>query len=130
TKTLREAALHLTGFRDRALYGLTAPAAIAVAGERMRARTRQEGSAMPDIARSFFDNLGIEVAYGSARLGPNRTVLLTLREGDAKERVLTADRILLATGSRPSRPANIPFDDPDIFDSEGLPQLQRIPKSV
>jgi NAD(P) transhydrogenase len=57
-------------------------------------------------------------------------VLLTLREGDAKERVLTADRILLATGSRPSRPTNISFDDPDIFDSEGLPQLQRVPKSV
>jgi NAD(P) transhydrogenase len=130
TKTLREAALHLTGFRDRALYGLTAPADIAVAVERMRARTRQVRSAMQDITRSLFDNLGTEVAYGSARLGPKCTVLLTQREGDAKDRVLTADRILLATGSRPSRPANIPFDDPDIFDSEGLPQLQRVPKSV
>ena len=130
TKTLREAALYLTGFRERALYGLTVPADIALAVERMRARTRQVRSAMQDITRSTFDNLGIEVAYGSARLSPTRTVLLTPREGDAKERVLTADRILLATGSRPSRPTNIPFDDPDIFDSEGLPQLERIPKSV
>ena len=130
TKTLREAALYLTGFRDRALYGLTAPADIALAVERMRARTAQVRSAMQDITRSFFDDLGIEVAYGSARLGSGRTVLLTPRDGDGKEYFLTAERILLATGSLPSRPPNIPFDDPDVFDSEGLPKLQRIPKSV
>ena len=130
TKTLREAALYLTGFRERALYGLTAPADIALAVERMRARTAQVRSAMQDITRSFFDDLGVEVAYGSARLGSGRTVLLTPRDGDGKECFLTAERILLATGSRPSRPPNIPFDDPDVFDSEGLPKLQRIPKSV
>ncbi len=130
TKTLREAALYLTGFRERALYGLTAPADIALAVERMRARTAQVRSAMQDITRSFFDDLGVEVAYGSARLGSGRTVLLTPRNGDGKECSLTAERILLATGSRPSRPPNISFDDPDVFDSEGLPKLQRIPKSV
>jgi NAD(P) transhydrogenase len=130
TKTLREAALYLTGFRERALYGLTAPADIALAVERMRARTAQVRSSMQDITRSFFDDLGVEVAYGSARLGSGRTVLLTTRDGDGKECFLTAERILLATGSRPSRPPNIPFDDPDVFDSEGLPKLQRIPKSV
>src|SRR5439155_380206 len=120
TKTLREAALYLTGFRERALYGLTAPADIVLAVERMRARTAQVRSAMQDITRSFFDDLGVEVAYGSARLGPGRTVLLTPRDGDGKECFLTAERILLVTGSRPSRPPNIPFDDPDVFDSEGL----------
>ena len=130
TKTLREAALHLTGFRERALYGLTAPADIALAVERMRARTAQVRSEMQEITRSFFDDLRVDVAYGSARLGPARTVILTPRDGDGKECVLTAERILLATGSRPSRPPNIPFDDPDVFDSEGLPKLQRIPESV
>ena len=130
TKTLREAALYLTGFRDRALYGLTAPADMALAVEHMRARTRQVCTAIQDFTRSVFTQSGIEVAYGSARLGRNRTVLLTPREGDAKERILTAERILLATGSRPSRPANIPFNDEDIFDSEGLPKLQRVPKSA
>src|SRR5256885_15311217 len=39
TKTLREAALYFTGFRERALYGLTAASDIAVALGRMRART-------------------------------------------------------------------------------------------
>jgi NAD(P) transhydrogenase len=31
---------------------------------------------------------------------------------------------------QPYHPANIPFDDPDIFDSEELPKIKRIPKSA
>src|SRR5439155_2656990 len=41
TKTLREAALYLTGCRERALYGLTVRADIAPAVGRLRAGTRQ-----------------------------------------------------------------------------------------
>ncbi|MBI1816971.1 MAG: FAD-dependent oxidoreductase [Deltaproteobacteria bacterium] len=130
TKTLRTAALYLTGFQDRDLYGLTAQVDTGRAVERMRSRTAQVCSEMQEATRSHFATLGIKVLYGAARLGPNRTVLVTPRDGEGQERVLSASRILLATGSHPSRPPNIPFDDPGIFDSESLPSLQGIPKSV
>ena len=51
-------------------------------------------------------------------------------EKSGKEIFFTADKILIATGSRPFRPDHIPFDDPDIFDSGELPRLSRIPKNV
>src|SRR5215212_3113508 len=131
TKTRREAALHLTGFRYRALYGLTEQPDISMAVERTRVRTGEVSSAMQNFTHSVFvDRLGVEVVYGSACLGPNRTVIVTPREGSEMERVFTAQKILIATGSRPFHPANIPFDDPDIFDSEGLPKLKRVPKSA
>jgi NAD(P) transhydrogenase len=135
TKTLREAALHLTGFRYRALYGLTEQPDIGMAVERTRARTGEVSSAMQNFTHSVFvDRLGVDVIYGSACLGPNHTVIVTPREGSETEReterVFTAQKILIATGSRPFHPANIPFDDPDIFDSEGLPKLKRVPKSA
>jgi NAD(P) transhydrogenase len=131
TKTLREAALHLTGFRYRALYGLTEQPDIGMAVERTRARTREVSSALQNFTHSVFvDKLGVDVVYGSACLGPNRTVIATPREDSETERVFTSQKILIATGSRPFHPANIPFDDPDIFDSEGLPKLKRVPKSV
>src|SRR5262249_30525978 len=130
TKTLREAALYLTGFRDRGLYGLTAPVDTGLAVERMRSRTAQVRSEMQEATRAHFARLGIEVLYGSARIGPNRTVLVAPRDGNGQERVLRANRILLATGSHPSRPPNIPFDDPDVFDSASLFSLRRIPQSV
>jgi NAD(P) transhydrogenase len=130
TKTLREAALHLTGFRYRALYGITEQPDIVMAVERSRARTEEVSSAMQNFTRSFFvDRLGVDVVYGSARLGPNHSVIVTPREVGT-EHVFTAEKILIATGSRPFRPANIPFDDPDIFDSEDLPKLKRVPKSA
>ena len=131
TKTLREAALHLTGFRYRALYGITEQPDIVMAVERSRARTEEVSSAMQNFTHSFFvDRLGVDVVYGSARLGPNRTVIVTPRGVSETERVFTAEKILIATGSRPFHPPNIPFDDPDIFDSEGLPNIKRVPKSA
>jgi len=131
TKALREAAMHLTGFRHRALYGLTEQPYIGMAVERARARTREVSSAMQNITRSLFVyKLGVEVIYGSARFGPNRNVIVTSYEGLESEHVFTAEKILVAIGSCPFRPANIPFDDPDIFDSEELPNLKRIPKNV
>ena len=130
TKTLREAALHLTGFRYRALYGITEQPDIVMAVERSRARTEEVSSAMQNFTHSFFvDRLGVDVVYGSARLGPNHSVIVTPREVGT-EHVFTAEKILIATGSRPFHPANIPFDDPDIFDSEDLPKLKRVPKSA
>ena len=131
TKTLREAALHLTGFRYRALYGITEHPDIVTSVERSRARTKEVSSAMQKFTRSFFvDKLGVDVIYGSARLGPNRTVVVTSGEVSKTERVFTAEKILIATGSLPFHPPNIPFDDPDIFDSEGLPKLNRVPESA
>jgi NAD(P) transhydrogenase len=131
TKTLREAALHLMGFRYRALYGITEQPDIVMAVEHSRARTEEVSSAMQNFTRSFFvDKLGVDVVYGSARLGPNGTVIVAPSEVSETERVFTAEKILIATGSRPFHPANIQFDDPDIFDSEGLPNLMHIPKSA
>ena len=126
TKTLREAALHLTGFRHRALYGLTEQPDIGIAVERMRARTREVCSAMQNFTHSVFvDRLGVDVVYGSARLGRNRTVIVIPHKDSEMNHVFTAEKILIATGSRPFHPSNIPFDDADIFDSEGLPHLKR-----
>ena len=131
TKTLREAALHLTGFRHRALYGMTERPDIGIAVERMRARTREVCSALQNFTQSVFvDKLGVDVVYGSASLSPNRTVKVITRKDSETNRVFTAEKILIATGSYPFHPANIPFDDPDIFDIEALPKIKRVPTSV
>lgn len=130
SKTLREAALHLTGFRDRNLYGSTVQIDKENAVALMRSRTPKVCLELQEATRTHFANLGIDVLYGSARLGTNRTVLVTPHDDEDRELTLSASRILLATGSRPTRPANIPFDDPDIFDSESLASLQSVPTSV
>src|SRR5207253_11194694 len=42
----------------------------------------------------------------------------------------TADYVVIATGTTPARPANVPFDDTHIVDSDGLLGLKRLPKSM
>ena len=46
------------------------------------------------------------------------------------KRKFSADRILIATGSRPFHPPNISFEDPNIYDSEKLFTIPRLPKSA
>lgn len=102
-----------------------------MAVERSRARTEEVSYAMQNFTHSFFvDKIGVDVVYGSARLAPNRTVIVTSREVSETERIFTAEKILITTGSRSFHPPNIPFDDPDIFDSEGLPNIKHVPKSA
>ena len=43
---------------------------------------------------------------------------------------ISADKILIATGSRPFQPSNIPFDGVRVFDSDSINTLSFLPKSV
>jgi NAD(P) transhydrogenase len=70
----------------------------------------------------------VDYLQGNARLGPGRALLV--RTPDGRELTLRAKTILIATGSRPMRPKNIPFDDPGICDSDTILSLGHIPKDI
>ena len=55
---------------------------------------------------------------------------MIVTDDDGTTRTLTARRVLLATGSRPHHPADVPFDDPDVYDSEGILGLDRLPEHL
>ena len=52
------------------------------------------------------------------------------RDADDRETRLSADRVIIATGSRPLRPASVPFDDPCVFDSETIADTARKPREL
>jgi NAD(P) transhydrogenase len=116
SKSLREAALYLTGFRNRDVYeGLSLHLDPAFAVNRLHARS---SSVIETITGQVGANItahGIELVQGDARLGPDRTVHIAFADGQT--RVLQAEAIVIATGSRPFHPPDIDFDDPDVVDS-------------
>ncbi len=116
SKTMREAALYLTGFQSRDAYdiGLDLPAAAAMA--RLRTRTDHVVSLMARTAEANMARHEVDVVVGHARLGPGRTVEVT--DDDGTVALLQADVVLLAPGSRPFHPPGIPFDDPDVLDAD------------
>jgi NAD(P) transhydrogenase len=124
TKTLRETAAYLTGFRHREVYGVSMALDAELKLERLKRRTGDVKAIMTEAVRGNLARMGVTVLHGaSARLLPGRNV----RVGD---RVLSGEVILLAPGSRPARPGAIPFDDPAVFDSERILELPSLPKSL
>jgi NAD(P) transhydrogenase len=123
TKTLREAALYLTGFRHREVYGISLALDARLKLERLTRRTSELREMMTEVVTQNLCRMKVDLIHGTARLGPGRTVLV----GD---RTLHAEKILLAPGSRPHHLEGIPWDDPGVSDSERILELDRLPRTL
>jgi NAD(P) transhydrogenase len=127
-KTLRETALYLTGHRRREMYGVGMELSSEVMLGRLRKRSAEESERAGESVRLNLERHGVEVVHGTARLGPDRTVAVSLAASGTAD--LRGDVVLIATGSHPFRPPAIPFDDPDVEDSDSILELDRIPTSL
>src|SRR5262249_7822269 len=121
TKTLREAALYITGFRKRDIYGVSVELDPEELYSTLRRRTNDVIEAMAGLVRQNPDRHRVELVRGQARLAPGRRVRVVTRRGT--ERELEGKAIIVATGSRPYHPPGIPFDDPDVLDAEGVLEI-------
>lgn len=92
-------------------------------------RTRQVSELLQRIAAQNIASNNVEYLQGTAKIGSHRTVIVS--GPDNEDRELSAKVILIATGSRPLRPKNIPFDDPDVWDTDQVFSNQvRMPTDV
>jgi NAD(P) transhydrogenase len=127
TKTLREAAVALTGFYDQEVYGVELGAPPEVALDKLAQRTMEVCQSLQAATMRRIDLMKVDYLRGTARLAPGG-VHLTDADGATIE--LSARVVLIATGSRPLRPKSIPFDDPAVFDADGIYSLRSLPKSL
>ncbi|WPB78590.1 Si-specific NAD(P)(+) transhydrogenase [Archangium violaceum] len=128
SKTLRETSLYLSGFSQRGLYGVEAqlPHATTVSDFLYRER-RVKGTERQRILEDLKRH-GVELVYGKGTLADAHTVVVS-REGQPDRR-LTADVILVATGSSPYRPPLYPFGDQRVHDSDELLDIQVLPRAL
>ncbi|HVL25605.1 MAG TPA: FAD-dependent oxidoreductase [Thermomicrobiales bacterium] len=126
TKTLREAALALTGFHHRDVYGLPDAPVGQVVLRQIRERARDVCTTLQRATETKLRSRGIEYLSAQARLAPGRKIVVTANDGSF-ERAITGRKIVIATGSRPFRPASVPFEDPDVFDSDKFFEVDRRP---
>jgi NAD(P) transhydrogenase len=129
SKTMREAALYLTGFTRRDAYEVGIELTAEVAAERLRRRTDHVVQMMTDSAVENLRRHGVDVLRGHASLGPDRSVVVQPADGGAP-RTLAAEAIIITTGSRPFHPPDVPFDDPDVLDSDAAALLDRPLRSL
>jgi NAD(P) transhydrogenase len=126
SKTLREAVIYLTGISQRAVYGDSYRLKEDITVEDLGLRTRQVVEREVDIVRNQLARNHVHVINGIARFVDPHMVAIS---GD-EERRISAEKIVIATGTRPHRPEAVEFDNKTILDSDGLLLLERLPASI
>jgi NAD(P) transhydrogenase len=123
TKALRETALQVSALRRGGADGMNPELDSGAVFERLRSRARAVSLVMCEAASRNLERHGIELIPGRGRLLPGGAV--AVGEAGRSERILQADVVLLATGSRPVRPPSIPFDGVAVLDSDDVLTLDR-----
>ena len=126
SKALREAVMLLTGADKRKLLGSSYRAkdevTVADRGSFSQQIIRHEW----DLISNQFERNHVDLIWGKACFtGPNEV------EVQAKDEPfrITADKFLIAVGTRPAKPDHIPFNE-RIVTSDELLHLERIPRSM
>ncbi|MEV7322367.1 Si-specific NAD(P)(+) transhydrogenase [Streptomyces sp. NPDC093970] len=128
SKTLREAVLYLTGLTQRDLYGQSYRLKEDITVADLTARTQHVVSREVDVIRNQLSRNHVTLCSGTGRFVDPHTV--ALREPNGDERLLTAEHIVIATGTRPARPDSVEFDGRTIMDSDNVLSLERVPRSM
>jgi NAD(P) transhydrogenase len=127
SKTLRESALYFSGLKQRGVYGIDYSLKENLTVHDFMHHER----AVVEMERSrILKNLELHkigLLRGQASFQDGHTVVVDGADG---QRTLQAEVMLIATGSKPHRPAEIAFDDVHTFDSDTFLRLERIPKSL
>jgi len=127
SKTLRESALYFSGLKQRGLYGIDYSLKENLTVHDFMHHERE----VVDMERArILKNLAlhkIEFLRGQATFEDGHTVSF---RGASGSRTLRGEVVLISTGSKPHRPAEIAFDDIHTFDSDTFLQMDRIPKSL
>jgi NAD(P) transhydrogenase len=126
SKTLKETALFLSGKFEKGIYGIERELHHEASVEDFMFR---KDFVTASAAQEIYENLirhGVTIFHGTASFEDSHTIRV---KGD-KEELISADYIIIATGSYPYHPANIPFDGKRVHDSDTILQIDRFPSSL
>ncbi len=120
SKTLREAVLYLTGFRQRAFYGQQFKERTTIRTEDLKLRVDEVVRRELHVIRDQLRRNGVELQEGMARFAGPHELEVATASGPAR---VEADFILIACGTRPAHRKDISFDDPRIRDTDQLLEM-------
>ena len=127
SKSLREAVLYLAGVRQRTIYGADYRLKKTITIEDLAFRTNHIIKNEIEVVQNQMARNGIDLLYGEASfLDLHR--LRIQRAGTSAEH--HAHVIVIAVGTEPARPTEIPFDDDTIIDTDSFLTLKHLPASM
>jgi NAD(P) transhydrogenase len=127
SKTLRESALHLRGFKTRQLYGIDLAVRKDISIADFMFRKQKVVEQQWRLIEANLRRHRIERYQGQAEFLSSTE--LTVRNGGGETR-LKGNVILICTGSSPYRPRHVEFDERFLYDSDSILSLDRVPQSL
>lgn len=126
SKTLKETALFLSGKFEKGIYGIERGLEHEASVEDFMYR---KNFVSASAAQEIYENLnrhGVTIFHGVASFEDPHHINI---KGE-KEETIYGENIIIATGSYPYHPNNIPFDGKRIHDSDTILQIRRFPSSL
>ena len=129
SKTLREAVIYLSGYRLRSIYGESYTVKQNITMEDLLFRTDSVIRHEIDVTRHQLQRNGVEMINAEAAFVDPHTLRLK-RVDHAGERNVTAANVLISTGTEATRDPKIPFDGQNIFVSDDILTLKKLPRTL
>ncbi|MCB0329915.1 MAG: Si-specific NAD(P)(+) transhydrogenase, partial [Bdellovibrionales bacterium] len=127
SKSFREAILHLSGYRERTHYGRAYRVKNNVEMEDLTVRCSWITGDIEQTVRSQLIRNSVDIVEGiGSFIGEHE---IRVKRGP-KEEILSAENIVIATGTRPRRPEGFEFDGNVILDSDGILHMKELPNNV
>lgn len=128
TKTLIASSEILNKIRNSADYGIDLNGSVSANIQKIIERKDKVISTQVKGIRSLFKSWGVSLIEGKGMLLSPERVEVEKRDGTRD--ALKADRIIVATGSRPAQIPVFPFDGERILSSDDALNIKEIPKSL
>jgi NAD(P) transhydrogenase len=127
SKTLREAILYLSGFRERTFYGRDYTVSKEITVADLTFRVQKVLGREVEVVRAQLNRNRVATLSGSARFLDANTLEVESVEGTARVR---GDRILIACGTRPAHSPTVPLDGKRIIDSDQFLKGEALPRDL
>lgn len=129
SKTFREAVLHLSGYRERGIYGSSYRVKQEITIDDLLYRVQQVVRSEIDVIRNQMTRNRVELIEATATFLDAHVIELTT-EGRHGKRQITTNKVVIACGTEAARDDHIPFDGQKIFTSDDVLGLERLPRSI
>jgi NAD(P) transhydrogenase len=128
SKTLRETVLNLSGWRERGFYGRSYRVKQDIEASDLLARLHKTLDHEVEVLEHQFNRNGVKMMRGEARFTSPHSVEVMSENGD--NHVVTGEYLLISCGTKPFRPDYVPFNGLNVFDSDEIIELPRLPRSL
>jgi len=127
SKTMREAVMHLSGYRYQGIYGMNYRVKEKITMADLSFRVQHVTKTEVDVTQAQLSRNEVEMLTGSASFIDSSHVRVVNSRGQAD---YEAKAIIIATGTRPSFSTTVPLNGRTIINSDQILEIQSIPKTL